>query len=80
MAKNLDQILDECIDRINQGESLKACLADYPEYIKQLEPLLQAMLQTQEAYSFELEAKAKREARQRFNIALLRLEQRRREK
>ncbi len=80
MAKNFDQILDGCIDRINRGESLKACLADYPEYIKQLEPLLQAMLQTREAYSFEPEANAKREARQRFNVALERRERRRREK
>lgn len=80
MAKNLSEILDECIDRINRGESLKACLADYPEYIKQLEPLLQAMLQTQGAYSFEPEVKAKIEARQRFNVALLRREQKRWEK
>jgi hypothetical protein len=80
MANNFSEILDGCIDRINRGESLKACLADYPEYIKQLEPLLQAMLQTQGAYSFEPEANAKREARQRFNVALLRLERRRREK
>ena len=80
MAKNFDQILDGCIDRINRGESLEACLADYPEYINQLGPLLQAMLQTQGAYSFEPEADAKREARQRFNVALERRERRRREK
>ena len=80
MANNFSEILDGCIDRINRGESLKACLADYPEYQEQLEPLLRAMLQTQGAYSFEPEANAKREARQRFDVALLRLEQRRREK
>ncbi len=80
MAKNLDQILDECIDRINRGESLKACLAEYPEYREQLEPLLRAMLQTQGAYSFAPEAKARREARQRFNVALARREHGRREK
>ena len=80
MANNFSEILDGCIDRINRGESLKDCLADYPEYQEQLEPLLRAMLQTQGAYSFEPEANAKREARQRFDVALLRLEQRRREK
>ncbi|HEY92611.1 MAG TPA: DUF4382 domain-containing protein [Dehalococcoidia bacterium] len=80
MANNFDKILDECIDRINQGESLEVCLADYPEYVGQLEPLLRAMLQIQGAYSFVPSASAKREARQHFNAALERLELRSREK
>ena len=80
MADNFDRILDECIDRINRGQSLEDCLADYPEYVKQLEPLLRAMLQTQGAYSFVPSASAKRETRQRFNAALERLERRHREK
>jgi hypothetical protein len=80
MADNFNRILDECIDRINRGQSLEDCLADYPEYVKQLEPLLRAMLQTQGSYSFVPSASAKREARQRFNAALEGLERRRREK
>ena len=80
MTNNFDRILDECIDRINRGEGLEACLADYPEYIEHLEPLLRTMLQTKEAYSFLPSASAKRAARQRFNVALERLEQRHREK
>ena len=80
MVNNFDKILDECIDRINQGESLEVCLADYPEYVEQLEPLLRAMLQMQGAYSFVPSASAKREARQHFNAALERLELRSREK
>lgn len=80
MADNFDKILDECIDRINRGESLEACLSDYPQYGEQLKPLLQAMFQTKKAYSFAPSTSAKREARQRFTTALERLEQRRREK
>ncbi len=80
MANNFDRILDECIDRINRGESLEVCLADYPEYKEQLGHLLQAVLQTQAVYSFVPEANARREARQRFNVALEGLERRRREK
>ena len=80
MTDNFDKTLDECIDRINRGESLESCLAHYPEYVEQLEPLLQAMLQTKETYSFAPPASAKRVARQRFNAALESLEQRRREK
>jgi len=77
MAINFDRILDECIDRINRGESLESCLADYPEYVEQLEPLLQAMLQTKETYSFVPSANTKRVARQRFSAALEALERKR---
>ena len=39
-SKKFDQILDEVIDRIAQGESIDDCLEDYPEHAKELEPLL----------------------------------------
>jgi len=77
MANNFDRIIDECIDRINRGESLEDCLTDYPEHVKQLEPLLRAVCQTKEAYSFVPSAGAKSAARQRFNAALEALERRR---
>ena len=80
MTDDFDKIVDECIDRLNRGEGLEACLADYPRYVEQLEPLLRAMLQTRKAYSFVPSASAKRAARQRFNVALEKLEQRRQEK
>ena len=36
-----DVILDECVDLIASGESsLAECLASYPEYAAQLEPIL----------------------------------------
>ncbi|MEE9583433.1 MAG: DUF4382 domain-containing protein [Dehalococcoidales bacterium] len=77
MARNFDEILDECLDRIGRGESLESCLADYPGQSKKLEPLLRAMFQTRQAYSFAPSAAAKKAARQRFGAALERLEQRR---
>ncbi len=80
MTDDFDRILDECVDRINRGERLEACLADYPDYADQLEPLLQAILQTQEAASFVPSASAKRAARQRFNDALEELERKREER
>lgn len=75
ISNDFDRILDECIDRLNRGEGLEACLTDYPEYVERLGPLLRAMLQTTEAYSFKPSAGAKREARQRFNAALERRRQ-----
>ncbi len=80
MTNNFDKTLDECIDRINRGESLESCLADYPDYAERLEPLLRAMLQTKETCSFEPSASAKMAARQRVNAALGQLERRRAER
>jgi hypothetical protein len=80
MTKDFDEILDACVDRINQGDSIEACLVDYPAHAERLEHLLNAMRQTQEAYSFVPSADAKKEARQRFNHTLERLERRRRER
>ncbi len=80
MADNLDRIIDECVDRINRGESLEACFADYPDYIEQLKPLLQAVLTTKQVYSFVPSPNAKRVAKQRFNTALQELERRREER
>jgi len=70
MANDFEQILDSCIDRINRGESLEDCLSDYPEDALELEPLLQAMYSTRQAYSFSPSADAKREARNKFMDAL----------
>ncbi len=76
MANEFDRILDECLDRLHRGESLESCLEDYPEHAERLEPLLRAILQTKEAYSFVPSPRAKRAARQRFNAALKELERR----
>ena len=70
MEDNLDRILDECIDRINRGESLERCLADYPRFAAQIEPLLQAMIQTQMTYRFVPSDDALRAGRQRLYAAL----------
>lgn len=80
MPKALDKILDECIDRINHGENVEACLADYPEHAEDLEPLLRAMLDTQTAYTFTPSPTAKMAARQRFNATLEELARRREER
>lgn len=70
LSKDFDRILDECIDRINHGEKIEACLADYPTHASLLEPFLKAMTQTKATYSFAPSMDAKRIARQRFYAAL----------
>lgn len=80
MANEFDRILDECIDRLNRGERLEDCLPSYPEHAKKLGPLLQAMLDTQTAYTFTPSPTAKMAARQRFNATLEELARMREEK
>jgi hypothetical protein len=38
----LDLIIDECIDRLQRGESLEACLTNYPDQAETLRPVLAA--------------------------------------
>ncbi len=64
--KDFDVILDECVDRLNRGETIEACLAGHPRYAAELEPLLKAMAGTKTAYAFTPSADAKRAARERF--------------
>ena len=70
MTDNFEKILDNCIDRINRGESLDSCLADYPDYAERLLPSLQAMAIAKEAYSFVPYPDVKRANKRRFNTAL----------
>jgi len=69
MSDRFDNILDTCVDRINRGERIEDCLADYPEYAPELEPLLRSMLLAKNVYSFEPRPSARQEAKQRFTAA-----------
>lgn len=77
MSKSFDEILDECVNRINRGERIEDCLGSYPEHSEELQPLLSAMLDTQRAFQFTPSSEAKWAARQRFNAAREQLERRR---
>ena len=44
MVRKLDDIFNECYERIRSGESLESCLKSYPEHAAQLEPLLRTSL------------------------------------
>jgi len=79
MSRDFDQILDECIDRINSGEGIEECLASYPEHAQELEPALRAIFDIRAAYSFTPRPAAKATARQRFYAALDSLERKRQE-
>jgi hypothetical protein len=65
MGKDLDVLLDNCIDRINEGELLEECLASYPEQARELEPLLRAMFDIRDTCSTMPTASAKSVTRHR---------------
>jgi len=44
-VRGLQDILDECLGQLHQGQSLEACVAQYPTLAAQLEPLLRVALQ-----------------------------------
>lgn len=70
MAENFDNILDECVERIQQGATLEECLANYPEQAAELEPALRIAFELLTASSsLAPTPAAKAAARQRFDIA-----------
>jgi len=44
MAEKLENIFNDCLERMSQGESIENCLRDYPEAAAELEPLLRTAL------------------------------------
>ena len=51
MAERFENILDGCLERLRQGESLEQCLARYPERAAELEPLLRVAMASLKASS-----------------------------
>ncbi|MBI2846434.1 MAG: hypothetical protein HYX82_00980 [Chloroflexi bacterium] len=82
MRRDLDDILNKCIDRLIAGESVEACLESYPDEARELEPLLLASskalaLGAQEPrpdfkaslrYRISSEFKARQKKRQRWSF------------
>jgi len=65
------EALNDCINRMNEGESLESCLAAYPQYAKQLEGLLQTGDWVHQAtYNGDQVAEAKARTRQRIRETL----------
>jgi hypothetical protein len=44
MAKKLENIFNECLERMARGESIEGCLQSYPKEAAELEPLLRTAL------------------------------------
>ena len=71
MSKELDNILDECLERLLvKGETIEQCLQSYPEQAANLKPLLQTALATRQAVAIQPPAEFKARARYQFRSAL----------
>jgi hypothetical protein len=44
MAKRIEEIFEECLGRIEHGESIESCLASYPEEAQELEMMLRTFV------------------------------------
>ncbi len=62
--RDFDNILDECLTRVQRGESIEACLAAHPEQSGELEPLLRTALAARQAAA----VRPRREFRERAAI------------
>ncbi len=64
-----ENILDECLDRLDRGETLEQCLQSYPEQAAQLEPLLQMAQAVRKASAILPRSEFKARARYEFHSA-----------
>ena len=46
MGQEFNNALNDCLERVSQGENLQKCLSDYPQYREELDPLLQVGVST----------------------------------
>ncbi len=67
MTRHFDDILNECIERVLQGESAERCLQRHPEQAAELEPLLRVTAASRESSS-AVEPRPEFKARTRYEI------------
>jgi len=68
--KELDNILNDCLERLLQGEPLEQCLRDYPQYAGEIEPLLQTAMSARKALAIQPGAEFKARARYQLQSVL----------
>jgi hypothetical protein len=65
-----DNILDECLQRLLEGDSIEACLSRYPEHAAELEPLLRTASHTLKAADIQPRPDFRDRARYQFQMAV----------
>lgn len=71
MSAAVDDVLNECIERLAAGETVQECVARYPDYAADLEPLLQtSAIAVRAAASIAYRPDAKRRSLYKLTAAL----------
>ena len=71
---NINEILNQCLDRLLKGEPISQILADYPDQSRELEPLLRVAVATKAFSKVQPRADFKARARYEFMSAARELE------
>jgi len=79
MTGDFDQILDDCIQRMNEGQGLEECLKLYPEFAQELKPLLTAVDELRDRGGFIPSQASKARGKERLSRAMAELERKRQE-
>jgi hypothetical protein len=69
-TREFDIILDECLQRLIEGDSLQACLSRYPEHAAALEPLLRTALDTLRAADIRPRPEFRQRAAYQYQMAI----------
>lgn len=75
-VSEFDDILNECLERLFEGETVEQCLADYPEYAVELEPLLRTAMDAREVTAIKPRSEFRDRARYQFQAAVREMEPR----
>jgi len=71
--REFDNILDECLDKVMQGQDIETILALYPQYAVELEPLLRTARDTMQAAEIKPRPEFRQQAGYEFQAALRKL-------
>jgi hypothetical protein len=66
----MDNILDECLERVFRGEHIETILADYPDHVDELRPLLMTVVDTKSAMNIRPRAEFRDRASYQFQNAI----------
>ena len=78
MVTDFESILNDCLERIlAKDETLEKCLARYPDYATELEPLLQVAITIKEALTISPEPEFREKARYEMRAAIQKMAERR---
>ncbi|HEX77029.1 MAG TPA: hypothetical protein G4O03_01260 [Dehalococcoidia bacterium] len=70
MARKFEDILDDCLERLNRGETVEECLARYPEHEAELVPLLKLSTSLRAAWSHQVRPQFRAAARHNLVSAI----------